>query len=82
MDAKRRIIPTKIVEIRLRILGGQFKSRPPASLDVMSSEHVEQSERTLSKKGYNRPCRIKLGFFALQLDESRDTFDDTELRAW
>jgi hypothetical protein len=62
-------------------LGGQFRSRLPVSLDVESREHFEQGERTFSKEGCNRPCRMKLEFFTVQFDESRDTIDDTELRA-
>ena len=62
-------------------LGGQFRSRLPASIDVESREHVEQGERTLSKEEYNRPCQMKLEFSTVQFDESRGTFVDAELRA-
>lgn len=62
-------------------LGERFRSRLPDSVDVESREHVEQGERTLSKKGYNRPCRMNLNLSMVQFDHSRGTFVCTELRA-
>ncbi len=61
-------------------LGGRFRSRLPDSVHVESREHVDQVERNLSKRGYNRTYRMNLNLSMVQFDDSRGTFVCTELR--